>query len=109
MDADLEQIKKPLAVIIKAQIDTPANETEMYFDDIHLSPLKVLANAAEKSAEKGACSLDSRQFLHARQKPKRRTARRISLGRISPANLECCRSAGRYSTVASGRRAPLRF
>ena len=41
MDADLEQIKKPLDVIIKAQIDTPSGETKMYFDNIHLSPLKV--------------------------------------------------------------------
>lgn len=41
MDADLEQIKKPLSMIIKAQIDSPSGETEMYFDNIHLSPLKV--------------------------------------------------------------------
>jgi hypothetical protein len=41
MDTDLEQIQKPLDVIIKAQIDTPSGETEMFFDNIHLSPLKV--------------------------------------------------------------------
>jgi hypothetical protein len=41
MDTDLEQIQKPLAAIIKAQIDTPSGETEMFFDYIHLSPLKV--------------------------------------------------------------------
>ncbi|CAF0945953.1 unnamed protein product [Adineta ricciae] len=41
MDADLEQIKKPLDVILKAQIDTPSGETKMYFDNIHLSPLKI--------------------------------------------------------------------
>jgi hypothetical protein len=41
MDTDFEQIEKPLSVIIKAQIDSPAGETEMYFDNIHLSPLKV--------------------------------------------------------------------
>jgi len=41
MDTDLEQIQKPLATIIKAQIDTPSGETEMFFDNIHLSPLKV--------------------------------------------------------------------
>jgi hypothetical protein len=41
MDADLEQIKKPLDMIIKAQIDSPSGETEMFFDNIHLSPLKV--------------------------------------------------------------------
>ncbi len=41
MYTDLEQIKKPLAEIIKAQIDTPSGETEMFFDNIHLSPLKI--------------------------------------------------------------------
>jgi hypothetical protein len=41
MDTDLEQIQKPLAAIIKAQIESPSNETEMFFDNIHLSPLKV--------------------------------------------------------------------
>jgi hypothetical protein len=41
MDTDLEQIQKPLNAIIKAQIDSPSGETEMYFDNIHLSPLKV--------------------------------------------------------------------
>jgi hypothetical protein len=43
MDTDLEQIQKPLAAIIKAQVDTPSGETEMFFDNIHLSPLKVLS------------------------------------------------------------------
>jgi len=28
-------------MIIKAQIDSPSGETEMFFDNIHLSPLKV--------------------------------------------------------------------
>ena len=41
MDADLEQIQKPLDMIIKAQVDSPSGETEMFFDNIHLSPLKV--------------------------------------------------------------------
>ncbi len=41
MDTDLEQIQKPLAAIIKTQIESPSNETEMFFDNIHLSPLKV--------------------------------------------------------------------
>ncbi|CAF3586652.1 unnamed protein product [Adineta steineri] len=41
MDSDLEYIKKPLDLIIKAQIDTPTGETQMYFDRIHLSPLKI--------------------------------------------------------------------
>jgi len=43
MDTDLEQIKKPLAAIIKAQTDSPSGETEMFFDDLHLSPLKVFS------------------------------------------------------------------
>jgi hypothetical protein len=41
MSTDLEQIEKPLSAIIKAQIESPTGETEMYFDNIHLSPLKV--------------------------------------------------------------------
>ena len=41
MDADLEYINKSLDTILKAQIDTPVEETEMFFDNIHLSPLKV--------------------------------------------------------------------
>ncbi|CAF0841714.1 unnamed protein product [Adineta steineri] len=41
MDSDLEYIKKSLDLIIKAQIDTPTGETQMYFDNIHLSPLKI--------------------------------------------------------------------
>ncbi|UJR35157.1 hypothetical protein I4U23_027926 [Adineta vaga] len=41
MDTDLEQIKKPLNLIIKAQTESPSGETEMYFDNIHLSPLKI--------------------------------------------------------------------
>ncbi|UJR10669.1 hypothetical protein I4U23_014864 [Adineta vaga] len=41
MNSDLEQIKQSLDQIIKAQIDTPSGDTEMYFDSIHLSPLKI--------------------------------------------------------------------
>jgi hypothetical protein len=41
MSTDLEQIEKPLSAIIKAQIESPTEETEMYFYNIHLSPLKV--------------------------------------------------------------------
>ncbi|CAF1260195.1 unnamed protein product [Adineta steineri] len=41
MDTDLEQIQKPLDAIIKALTDSPTGETEMYFDNIHLSPLKI--------------------------------------------------------------------
>lgn len=45
MDTDLEQIQKPLNAIIKAQTESPSGDTEMYFDNIHLSPLKVLSIA----------------------------------------------------------------
>lgn len=41
MSTDLDQIHKPLDVIIKRQIESSSSETEMYFDTIHLSPLKV--------------------------------------------------------------------
>ncbi|CAF2933999.1 unnamed protein product [Rotaria sp. Silwood2] len=41
MDTDLERIHKPLTAIIKAQTDAPSGETEMVFDNIHLSPLKI--------------------------------------------------------------------
>ncbi|CAF1073014.1 unnamed protein product [Rotaria sordida] len=41
MDTDLEYTHKSLRAIIKVQTDTPAGETQMYFDNIHLSPLKI--------------------------------------------------------------------
>ncbi|CAF4497379.1 unnamed protein product [Rotaria socialis] len=41
MDQDLEHIHKSLQAIVKAQTDTSTNETRMFFDNIHLSPLKV--------------------------------------------------------------------
>ncbi|CAF1648367.1 unnamed protein product [Rotaria sordida] len=41
MSSDLEQIRKSLDIIIKSQIDSPSGETEMFFDNIHLSPLKI--------------------------------------------------------------------
>lgn len=47
MDTDLEQIDKPLSVIIKSQTETPSGETEMFFDNIHLSPLKVRSKTFE--------------------------------------------------------------
>ncbi|CAF3871932.1 unnamed protein product, partial [Rotaria magnacalcarata] len=42
MNTDLKQIQRPLNAIIKAQIESPSSEIEMFFDNIHLSPLKVL-------------------------------------------------------------------
>ncbi|CAF4480000.1 unnamed protein product, partial [Didymodactylos carnosus] len=41
MDTDLELINKPLSTIIKEQTNSPSGEKEMYFDQIHLSPLKI--------------------------------------------------------------------
>jgi hypothetical protein len=41
MDKDLKRIDKPLETFIKAQIKNQSEETKMYFDNIHLSPLKV--------------------------------------------------------------------
>jgi len=41
MDKDLEHIDKSLRVSIQTQTDTSISETQMYFDHIHLSPLKV--------------------------------------------------------------------
>jgi len=41
MTLDLDQLNKSLDQIIKPQIDNPLNETEMYFERLHLSPLKI--------------------------------------------------------------------
>ncbi|CAF3896761.1 unnamed protein product, partial [Rotaria magnacalcarata] len=41
MDQDLEHIHKSLQAIVKVQTDISTNETRMFFDNIHLSPLKV--------------------------------------------------------------------
>jgi hypothetical protein len=41
MKSDLENIHRSLRAIIKTQTDFPTGETQMYFDNIHLSPLKV--------------------------------------------------------------------
>ncbi|CAF1375519.1 unnamed protein product [Didymodactylos carnosus] len=41
IDTDLKLINKPLSTIIKKQIHGPPSGKEMYFDQIHLSPLKL--------------------------------------------------------------------
>jgi hypothetical protein len=41
MDADLKRISKPLDTLIKGEMDNTSAETKVYFDDLHLSPLKV--------------------------------------------------------------------
>jgi hypothetical protein len=41
MHKDLKRIDKPLKTIIEAQIKNQSEETKLYFNNIHLSPLKV--------------------------------------------------------------------
>jgi hypothetical protein len=48
MTTDLEHIHKSLQAIIKTQIDFPTGETQMFFDNIHLSPLKVFISRLNK-------------------------------------------------------------
>ena len=68
MHKDLEYIEQSLRSLIKAQIESPSNETPMFFNNIHLSPLKVLQ---ETPRLRFACCIclyfmvDSRQFFHA--------------------------------------------
>lgn len=81
MDTDLEQIRKALPEIIKNQIESPTGETEMYFDNIHLSPLKVCLRLFPPSLSPLLVFVsDSRQFLDARIETERRTVSRISVG-----------------------------
>ena len=98
MDTDLEQIRKALAEIIKNQIESPTGETEMYFDNIHLSPLKVCLRLFPRSLRIVFVS-DSRQFLDARIETERRTVSRISVGRISSSDVKCRGSSRCCSAV----------
>lgn len=41
MQKDLEFIDRSLQSLVRAKIHSPSNEIPMYFDQIHLSPLKV--------------------------------------------------------------------
>ena len=41
MDTDIEHIQKSLRTIIKVQTDSSTSQIQIYFDNIHLSPLKV--------------------------------------------------------------------
>jgi len=42
MDSDLQYISKPLETLAKGGPDkTSSGETKIYFDDLHLSPIKV--------------------------------------------------------------------
>lgn len=65
MDTDLEQIDKPLSAIIKEQTETPTGETQMFFDNIHLSPLKVTNIRKYFPKMTRRFRLDSCEFLHA--------------------------------------------
>ena len=46
----MEHIQKSLRDIIKAQIESPSGETEMFFDNIHLSPLKVMKKKRRRNS-----------------------------------------------------------
>jgi hypothetical protein len=41
MDADLKRISNPLETFMKEETDNASKETKIYFDNLHLSPLKV--------------------------------------------------------------------
>lgn len=41
MDSDIKRITKPLDTIIQAESDNTSGETKIYFNNLHLSPLKV--------------------------------------------------------------------
>ncbi|CAF4350898.1 unnamed protein product, partial [Adineta steineri] len=40
MDLDLKRIDKPLETILKGETNKGLQETQIYFDNLHLSPLK---------------------------------------------------------------------
>ena len=42
MNADLALIKKPLESLIQSEKHQPTVDTKIYFDNLHLSPLKVI-------------------------------------------------------------------
>jgi hypothetical protein len=41
MDEDLKRLSNPLETLIRVKEDIKSGETKIYFDDFHLSPLKV--------------------------------------------------------------------
>ena len=41
MKDDLERLVNPLDKLVKGQTDEQSGETKIYFDNLHLSPLKV--------------------------------------------------------------------
>jgi hypothetical protein len=42
MDADLKFISNPMETFLKGETDNTSGETKIYFDNLHLSPLKVI-------------------------------------------------------------------
>ncbi|CAF4332180.1 unnamed protein product, partial [Rotaria sordida] len=40
MSPDLKRINKPLETLFKGETDNASEESKIYFDDLHLSPLK---------------------------------------------------------------------
>ena len=41
MESDLKRLKNPLETLVKGETDNASQETKVYFDNLHLSPLKV--------------------------------------------------------------------
>jgi hypothetical protein len=41
MKDDLDRLVNPLDKLVKSQMDEQSGETRIYFDNLHLSPLKV--------------------------------------------------------------------
>ena len=41
MESDLKRIERPLAILSNEGTDNTSQETKIYFNDLHLSPLKV--------------------------------------------------------------------
>ena len=44
MDGDLKRLSNPLERIIEGENSNSSNEQKVYFDNLHLSPLKVNNN-----------------------------------------------------------------
>ena len=65
MSTDIEQLQKSYDVIVKAQIDTPSGEAQMFFDEIHLSPLKVRWTEGKLGLHRVLPCSDPCQFLDA--------------------------------------------
>jgi hypothetical protein len=49
MDADIMCIKNPLESLIQSETHNPSADTKIYFNDLHLSPLKVIIRSIERS------------------------------------------------------------